>query len=72
MNLRLANVILLTLTLTTLSGCELIEDVFQAGMWFILFLIVLVIAILVLIFNKAMDKPEKGANIIPNKSTDPG
>ncbi|MGV3509588.1 MAG: hypothetical protein ACO1N7_09890 [Sphingobacteriaceae bacterium] len=39
-------------TITLFSGCELIGDIFQAGFYTAIILIVLVIALLIWLFNK--------------------
>lgn len=39
-------------------GCELIEGVFRAGIWFALIAILIIVALVYLLFSKAI-KPEK-------------
>lgn len=43
-------VLLLVVAMTT-SGCELIGDIFQAGMWVGIILVVIVIAVVVFLFR---------------------
>ena len=52
--LLLSLAILLTFTLT---GCELIGDIFEAGMWTALIIIVLVVLLIGWIFRKLRGRP---------------
>ena len=53
-SLLLSLAILLTFTLT---GCELIGDIFEAGMWTALIIIVLVVLLIGWIFRKLRGRP---------------
>ncbi len=44
--------LLLLLVLMTATSCEIIGDIFQAGMGFGIFLVIVVIAVIVLIISK--------------------
>lgn len=44
--------LLLLLVLMTVTSCEIIGDIFQAGMGFGIFLVVVVIAVIVFIISK--------------------
>ncbi|CAA7195865.1 MULTISPECIES: phosphatidate cytidylyltransferase [Chryseobacterium] len=43
---------IVALGLFTLTGCEAVETIFKAGMWWGIFLVVAVVVILFLIFSK--------------------
>lgn len=49
---RIFRLSLLALLLTTVTGCELVGDIFQAGMAFGIFLIVLVVIFIIWIIRK--------------------
>lgn len=52
MKKHISKIILLFLVLTFFTSCELVGDIFQAGMGFGIFLVILVIAIIVWIISK--------------------
>lgn len=43
---------LIVVLMLTMSSCELIGDIFQAGMWFMLIVIVLIVMLVAWIFRK--------------------
>jgi len=49
---KVTNALLLLLVLFTATGCELVGDIFQAGMGFGIFIVIVVIAVIVLIISK--------------------
>lgn len=51
-NIRSYVSMLLILVMFTMSGCELIGDIFEAGMWVALIIIVIVVALVAWIFKK--------------------
>lgn len=51
-NIRLYFSILFVLLATTLSSCELVGDIFEAGMWTAVIIIVLIVAIVIWLFRK--------------------
>ncbi|PRY04598.1 hypothetical protein CLV24_1343 [Pontibacter ummariensis] len=51
-NIRVYFTVMLVLLTFTLSSCEFIGDVFEAGMWTALIIIVLVVLLIVWIFRK--------------------
>lgn len=40
------------LLMTTMTGCELVGDIFEAGMWFALIIIGIVVLLILWIFRK--------------------
>lgn len=54
-NIRLSTLLLVVVMTFTLSSCDLIGDIFEAGAWTAIIGIVLVIALIVWIFRKFMD-----------------
>src|SRR5690625_3098267 len=53
--------ILLFLFLTTLSGCDTIIDIFQAGIWFTIISITVIIILLVLLLSFRVIYPQRVA-----------
>ncbi len=51
---RLFFLTFLALSAVTLTGCELVGDIFQAGMWTAIIVIVLVIFFIIWIFRKLL------------------
>lgn len=51
-NIRSYVSMLLILVMFTMSGCDLVGDIFEAGMWTALIIIVIIIALVVWIFKK--------------------
>lgn len=51
-NIRLYLPILFVLMAVTMSSCELIGDIFQAGMWTALIIIVLIVALVGWLFSR--------------------
>ena len=51
-NIRNYVAMFLLLLLFTMSGCELVGDIFEAGMWTALIVIVLIIILIAWIFRK--------------------
>ena len=49
---RIFKLSLIALLLTTLTGCEVIGDIFQAGMGFGIFLVILVIVLIVWLISR--------------------
>lgn len=49
---RIINIGLLAMLLTTLTGCELIGDIFQAGMAVGIFVVILVVVLIIWLINK--------------------
>lgn len=56
---RTPALILLFLFLTTLSGCDTIIDIFQAGIWFTIISITVIIILLVLLLSFRGISPQK-------------
>jgi hypothetical protein len=52
MKLNSVMMILLVAIVTTLSSCEVIGDIFQAGMWVGVIVVVLIIALVLWLINK--------------------
>lgn len=52
MKKQFTQTILLFLVLTLFSGCELVEDIFKAGMGVGIFLVLLVIALIVWVISR--------------------
>lgn len=59
MNNRTPTLILLFLFLTTFSGCDTIVDIFQAGIWFAIISITIIIILLVLLLSFRGISPQK-------------
>ncbi|HLT06326.1 MAG TPA: hypothetical protein VK014_02310 [Cyclobacteriaceae bacterium] len=53
-NLPLAQLLLFVLLATTLTGCELVGDIFEAGIWVGVIGVVLLIVLIFWIFRKLM------------------
>lgn len=51
-NIRVYLMTLLILLTVTLSSCEVVGDIFEAGMWTALIIIVIIVLIIVWIFRK--------------------
>jgi membrane protein implicated in regulation of membrane protease activity len=51
-NIRVYFMVMLILLTFTLSSCELVGDIFKAGMWVALIIIVIVVLLVVWIFRK--------------------
>ncbi|MCC9166439.1 hypothetical protein [Pontibacter harenae] len=51
-NFRLYLSMLFVLLAFTMSSCELVGDIFKAGMWTALIIIVIVVALIIWIFKK--------------------
>jgi hypothetical protein len=49
---RILKLSLITLMLTTLTGCEVIGDIFQAGMGVGIFLVIIVIVLIVWLISR--------------------
>lgn len=49
---RIINIGLMVVLLTTLTGCELIGDIFQAGMAVGIFVVILVVVLIIWLINK--------------------
>lgn len=59
MPFRLSNLLLLVLFFSTLSGCDLVEGIFKAGIWFTILFLVIIIVLIVLIFNSVGYQADK-------------
>ncbi|WP_162912090.1 hypothetical protein [Pontibacter actiniarum] len=51
-NIRMYLMTLLVLLMFTMSSCELVGDIFEAGMWTALIIIVLIVILITWLFRK--------------------
>lgn len=51
-NIRVYYMVMLMLLTFTMSSCDLVGDIFEAGMWTALIIIVIIVLIIVWIFRK--------------------
>jgi uncharacterized membrane protein YkvI len=50
---KIISLTLLIVSITMLAGCELVGDIFEAGVWFGVILVILVVGLVVWLFSKA-------------------
>jgi uncharacterized membrane protein YkvI len=50
---KIIALILLVISTMMLAGCELVGDIFEAGVWFGVILVILVVGLVVWLFSKA-------------------
>lgn len=59
MNKRIFNLPLLLLSMAFLPGCDLIEDIFQAGVWFAIIAILIIAALIYLLLFKIHERRKR-------------
>ncbi|HLW20858.1 MAG TPA: hypothetical protein VKX33_11055 [Cyclobacteriaceae bacterium] len=53
-NLQISRLLVFVFLATTMTGCELVGDIFEAGVWMGVIVVVLVIVLIFWIFRKLM------------------
>ncbi len=53
-NIRISQLLLFVLTAVTLTGCELVGDIFEAGIWAGVIIVVLVVVLIFWLIRKLM------------------